>query len=152
MPDVSGLPRRFRPFGARLAAGFAAAALVATIAFLWSMMTGEVQDAFTPFQRITLLGVFGAMLGVLNAVFRTSALADHKGLTVVNGYRVHRFSWPELVRVTLTPNRPWALIDLANGTTVSVMAIQVSDGKRASEAARLLATMIAEQSRTDRGD
>jgi hypothetical protein len=146
------LPIRYRPFGARMAAGLAAVVLVVAMAYLWLMLPSDVQQDFSIAQRVTLVAFFAAILALLNAIFRTSAIADESGLTVVNGYKRRRFDWPEVVKVTLTPNRPWALLDLADGDTVSVMAIQVSDGRRAIVAARELARVLAQQSRTDRND
>jgi hypothetical protein len=150
--DPIALPTRYRPFGARLAAGAAGIVLTGAIAFLWLMLPGEVQDDFTVFERLTLIAFFLAVLVVLFAVYRSSATADEDGLTVVNGYRTHRYGWPEIVRVSLSPNRPWALIDLADGETMSVLAIQGSDGERAVRDVRQLATVLAQQSRTSRDD
>lgn len=147
MADPVALPRSYRPFGTRIAAGVAAVVLVAAMAFLWLMLPPRVRAEFGIFQRLTLIAFFVAVLVVLNGMFRTSAQADVVGLTVTNGYTVRRFDWPELVRISLTANRPWALIDLADGTTVSVMAIQSSDGARATRAARELAGVIAARSR-----
>lgn len=140
------LPRRYRPFGARIATATAAAVLVAAMSFLWLMLPGEVQDDFTLFQRLTLLLFFAAVLVVLYGIFRMSALADDDGLLVVNGYRTHRHEWAELVRISLSQNRPWALIDLSDGTTVAVMAIQTADGERGMAQARELAALIAARS------
>lgn len=146
MPELVTLPHRWRPFGARLAAFVGAVVLTAAVAFFWLMLSDEVQAKFTFFQRLTLLGVLAAALIGLNAIFRTSALADESGLTVTNGYKVRRYEWAEVLHVSLSPHRPWALLDLSDGGTVSVMAIQVSDGQRAKKAARELAVVIASRS------
>ncbi len=144
MPDVVQLPHQWRPFGARLAAVAGAVALTVVVTFLWLMLSDEVQAKFTLFQRLTLLGVLAAILFLLNGIFRTSALAGEQGLTVTNGYRVRCYEWAEILRVSLHRNRPWALLDLSDGSTLSVMAIQVSDGQRAAQAARELAALIAQ--------
>jgi PH (Pleckstrin Homology) domain-containing protein len=151
-PDMISLPRRYRPFGARLATAAAGSVLTGAVVFLWLMLPGEVQDDFTVFERGTLIAFFIAVLVILFAVYRSSATADEDGLTVVNGYRTHRYRWAEIVRVSLSPNRPWALIDLADGETMSLLAIQGSDGDRAVRNARELATVLAQQSRTSRND
>jgi hypothetical protein len=149
VPEPIALPFRVRPFGARLAAAVAGAVLVAAAAFLWLMLPGEVQDDFSVSQRVTLVIFLVGVLALLNAIFRTSARADADGLTVTNGYRTRRFEWAEIVRISLSPNRPWALIDLDAGETASVMAIQVSDGDRAKEATRSLRAVLNQQSATD---
>jgi hypothetical protein len=135
-----------------LAAGAAGIVLTAAVAFLWLMLPSEVQADFTVFERVTLIAFFVAVLAVLYAVYRSAALADEDGLTVVNGYRTHRYRWAEIVRVSLSPHRPWAMLDLADGQTMSLLAIQGSDGERAVRAARELAALLAQQSRTSRND
>jgi hypothetical protein len=152
MPEPTALPYRIRPLGARVAAAVGSGAIVFVVTVLWLAMSDEVRADFTAFQRVTLLLVFGAMLALLYAIFRTSALVAAEGLTVVNGYKVRRLEWTQVVRVTISRHRPWALLDLDDGSTVSVMAIQTSDGVRAREATRRLAAVIAEHSRTPRND
>jgi Bacterial PH domain len=151
-PERIALPKRYRPFGARLATAAAAVVLTGAVAFLWLMLPDDVQAAFTFFDRLTLLFFFVVVLAVLFAVYRSVAIADDSGLTVVNGYRRHRYRWAEIVRVSLSSHRPWALIDLANGETMSVFAIQGSDGERAIRNARELAAVLAQQTRTSRND
>ncbi|MGA9343727.1 MAG: PH domain-containing protein [Nocardioidaceae bacterium] len=147
-PNVA-LPHTYRPRGARIATAIAAATIVASVAFLWLMLSSDVRAEFSVAQRVTLLGFFVAVLVVLNGIFRTSARATDHGLTVVNGYRRHELEWGQLVRISLTPNRPWALLDLDDGTTLAVMAIQSADGKRATRSAREVARVIALRSRPD---
>ena len=143
------LPITYRPLGARVASAAAAAAIVFIVTFLWVSLPGEVQDDFSVAQRITLIGFFVAMLVVLHGIFRTCAKGTERGLDVINGYRHHQLEWGQIVRVSLSPNRPWALIDLDDGTSMSVMAIQSSDGPRAERAARHLAVLVQAQTRTD---
>ena len=137
------LPRTYRPLGARVATAMAAVILVSSMSFLWVMLPGSVQAQFAIAQRLTLILFLIVMLVVLNAMFRTSAHADDGGLTITNGYRVRRFSWPEVLGVSLGSSHPWALVDLADGSTVALMAIQGSDGARARRAAHELAAVIA---------
>ncbi len=150
LPADVGVPHTYRPFGARIATATAAVTIVGAMTFLWVMLPGDVQNDFTTFQRITLVGFFVAILVLLNGIFRTCARATEQGLEVVNGYRRRDLEWGQIVRVSLSPNRPWALMDLDDGTTMSVMAIQTSDGARARRAARDLAGVIARHTRTDR--
>lgn len=149
MPDKVTLPRRYRPLGARMAAGVAAFVLIASIGFVWVMLPADARATFGLSERLTLLVVFGAAVAALNALFRTSATADEQGLTVKNGYKRHRYEWPEVVQISLSVNRPWALLDLADGETLSILAIQISDGDRAVRATRELAAVIAQHSPPD---
>ncbi len=143
------LPRTWRPLGARVVAALAAVVLVATMVFFWLLLPASVQDRFSALQRVTLIAFFAAMVVALYALIRTSARAEVGGLTIVNGYKTWRFAWAEIVRVSFNANRPWALLDLADGGTVVVMAIQYADGARARQSARELAAVIAERTRTE---
>jgi hypothetical protein len=145
--DPLQLPRRYRPFGARIAAAVAAVVLVGFTAFIWLALPGSARATFGLAERATVVAIYVAVLVILNGMFRTSAHADEEGLTVTNGYISRRYSWPQIVRISLGAGRPWALLDLADGTTVSVMAIQGSDGNRADRATRDLKRVLAERSR-----
>jgi hypothetical protein len=147
---VPTLPHTYRPLGARIATAVAAGAIVFIMTLLWVSLPDEVQDQFSTFQRITLIGFFVVVLVVLNAIFRTRARADEGGLSVVNGYHRRDLEWGQIVRISMGPHRPWALIDLDDGSTMSVMAIQSADGARARSSTRELAAVIAQQTRTER--
>ncbi len=147
MPAPVDLPRLYRPKGARIAAALAAATLVAAMAGLWLLLSEEVRASFSFPQRVTLVAFFAVVLAGLYGVYRTSARADDAGLTVVNGYRLHRYEWAEVVRVSLGPHRPWALLDLADGSTASVIAIQSADKDLASRSVRELAAVLDHRTR-----
>lgn len=136
------LPHTWRPFGVRLAGvGFGSAVLILALA-AWVLLPQEVRDTFSTFQRITM--VFLVLLAYAGgfALVRSRAVATEKGLTVVNGYKRRDFEWAELVAVHLPPGAPWATLDLADGETCPVMAIQGSDGKRARIAVRQMRSLI----------
>lgn len=136
------LPRTWRPLGVRLAASFFGVMLVVICLFAWFGFDQETRDKFTTFQRGTVLAValLAAACGHALARSRVKATADH--LLVVNGYRSRRFEWPEVVAVTLPRGAPWAMLDLADGTSVPAMGIQGSDGARARRAARELRALV----------
>jgi len=46
------------------------------------------------------------------------------------------------VAIHLPPGAPWAVLDLADGTTCPVMAIQGSDGGRAKAAVREVRALL----------
>jgi hypothetical protein len=74
---------------------------------------------------------------------RSRVVAERDRLVVVNGYRRHEYSWPEVLAVHLPPGAPWAVLDLADGTSAPAMGIQGSDGGRARLAVRQLRTLLA---------
>jgi hypothetical protein len=133
-------------------AAMSAGVLVIVVAFLWFSLPAHVRAEFGWFQRITLLAFFLAVVVLLYGVFRTRVAASERGIAVTNGFRRYEFAWAEVVAISLTQHRPWALLDLTDGTTTSVMALQSSDGSRATRSARELAGLIAARSATDRDD
>lgn len=140
------LPRTYRPLGTRIVSAAGVVVIVTVVAMLWALLPGHAKAGFGWPQRVTVVFFFGGMVVGLYALFRTSVRADRAGLTVVNGYRRHRYEWAQVLSVSLPPNRPFALVDLSDGTTISAMALQASDGERATRQARELAAVIAEQS------
>jgi hypothetical protein len=140
--DVVALPHTWRPLGVRLAVIVFGGMLVLICAFAWFGFDPSVRARFTFFQRSTLvfLGLLAASVGY--ALARSRVVADEAGLTVVNGYRRHVYAWAQVVAIRLPPGAPWASLDLADGTTMSVMAIQGSDGDRAQAAVRGVRALI----------
>jgi PH (Pleckstrin Homology) domain-containing protein len=142
----------YRPFGARMVSAVSAGVLTALGVFLWLMLPGHVQDQFDWFQRGTLLAFFLGVLCVLYGVFRTRVAVSERGVSVINGYRHYDFSWPQIVAISMSEHRPWALVDLADGSTRALMALQTSDGPRAMRSAREIAAMISARSGIERSD
>ena len=76
---------------------------------------------------------------------RSRVTAAVEGLTVVNGYRRRDLEWSQVIAVNLRRGAPWAGIDLSDGTSISAVAIQASDGDRALQAVRELRRIVTEQ-------
>jgi hypothetical protein len=132
--EPRALPRTWRPFGVRLAGAALGGGLLVICLFAWIGLPADVRDEFTLFQRSTLVVLGLLAFSAWFALVRSRAVATTEGLTVVNGYRTRVFEWAELVAIHLPPGAPWAVLDLADGTTCPVMAIQGSDGARARQA------------------
>jgi hypothetical protein len=117
-------------------------ALVVVCVFAWISFGDVTRAKFTPFQRGTLVffGLLFASCG--HALARSRVVAEAHRLVVVNGYRKHVYEWPEVLAVTLPPGAPWAVLDLADGTSAAAMGIQGSDGARARTAVRELRTLL----------
>ncbi|MEZ0090079.1 PH domain-containing protein [Streptacidiphilus sp. EB129] len=80
---------------------------------------------------------------VLLVLARPSARADRDGLTVVNFVRRRRLEWAEILGVNLRRGDPWVVLDLADGDTLAVVAIQPGSGLRqAVRAARELRACV----------
>ena len=136
------LPHTWRPLGVRMAALVFGGALVVVAVFAWISFGAETRAKFTTFQRGTLVffGLLFASCGY--ALARSRVVAEAERLVVVNGYRKHVYDWAEVLAVTLPPGAPWAVLDLADGTSASAMGIQGSDGARARDAVRDLRALL----------
>jgi hypothetical protein len=148
MPDdsrgtvVPTLPHTWRPLGVRVAVVFFGAMLLIVCIAAWYGFDPSVRDRFTFLQRATLVG-FGLCFALAGwSLGRSRATATEDGLVVVNGLRRRRYDWAQVVAVHLGAGAPWATLDLADGTTVSVMAFQGADGRRARQGVRELRALL----------
>lgn len=146
------LPHTWRPFGARLMGTVLGAMLLALTLTVWIALGPDVRARFSPFQKATLVALGLLALGVWFALMRSRVTAAVRGVTVVNGYRRRDYEWSELIAVNLRRGAPWAGVDLSDGTSISALAIQGSDGSRAVQAVADLRRLIAENTRIDRND
>ncbi|HEY9563215.1 MAG TPA: PH domain-containing protein [Nocardioides sp.] len=145
MPAASepALPQTWRPLGTRMAGIAAGALLFFFCGALWVLLSPEIRDGFSLYQRVTLLLMGLGIAVAIHALVRARATATETGLTVVNGYKRRDFEWAQIVAVHMPPGAPWAKLDLADGETCSVMAIQATDGARAKEAVRTLRRILS---------
>jgi hypothetical protein len=145
MPVVSEpvpLPHTWRPLGVRIAAGALGAMLTFVVVFAWFSFDAETRAAFTFFQVATLVALGVLAFGLGYALARSRVVAELDRLVVVNGYRRREFEYAAVVEAHLPPGAPWVTLDLDDGTTVSAMGIQGSDGARAQTALRQLRQVL----------
>lgn len=139
---LPALPHTWRPFGIRLAVLGFGLTLAVVCAAAWFGFDESVRDRFTLLQRGTLF-VFAVGGGTCGwALARARVTAEQARLVVVNGFRTRELAWEEVLSVHLPPGAPWASLDLADGTTISAMALQGSDGSRAQTGVRQLRALI----------
>lgn len=148
---TDALHRPFRPRAARLVAWVLAVLVAALMIALAVALPGVVGEVGLPDR----LGIAG--FGLLVAAFlvreaSVRAVPDAAGITVRNLLLSRRLEWTEIVSVRFGQGRPWVQLDLADGDTLAVMAVQAADGARASVEAGRLATLVALHSATRRGD
>ena len=119
---------------------------------IWFSLPPNVREQFTLFQRGTVIffGVAACVAG--QALARSRIEASAGGATVVNGYKSRHYDWNEIVAITLGGGNPWARLDLSDGTSVSAMGIQGSDGSRAMTQVKQVRALIRQQSRPERDD
>lgn len=150
MPDLSrerlGAP--FRPRRARLVAYPAAAGILVVMVALAALGPGGA--AWGDRLGFVLVGV--AVAAVVARQGGVRAVPSESGLVVRNLFFTRRLDWAQVVQVRFGDGRPWAQLDLADGDTLAVMAVQRADGERGVAEARRLATLVAVHSRTARDD
>lgn len=120
-----------------------ATVVVVASAAAWLLLPDEIQETFTIYERITALLLGALLLACAHALVRPRVDVTEEGLTVVNGYKKREFVWAQVLAIHLPPGAPWATIDLSDGTSCSVMALQGSDGARAKKAVRQIRAMLS---------
>ena len=149
-PPLPSLPHTWRPLGVRLAVVGFGLMLLVVCAAAWFGFDESVRDRFTLLQRLTV-ALMGAGLATCGwALGRARVTAEMEALVVVNGFRTRQLAWEEVLAIHLPPGAPWATLDLADGTTISAMAFQGSDGRRARDGVRQVRALIDRESSQDR--
>lgn len=134
----------FRPVAVRFAA-YASGLIV-----LLGMIGGAI--VLTSFQwggrlALVVIGVLVLLFCHLEASVKVTAHPDR--LAVRNVWRTRTFDWPEVIGVSFPMGDPWAMINLADGHTHPLNAIQRYDGKRAIAGAHRLQHLIEERGEAD---
>ncbi|MFG2072704.1 PH domain-containing protein [Nonomuraea maritima] len=135
------LPVTWRPRRGRIVA-YSFAALIVAGAVVMAIFIAS------PFQlpdRLAIVAFGCAVAFVLHLLGRVRVEADEEGITLVNAVRTHRYSWPEVIEVTLLVGDPWPRIDLSDGRTIGAMGIQGSEKARARQATAELEALIRER-------
>jgi hypothetical protein len=135
------LPVTWRPRRGRIVAyGFAVVVVVGSI-----VMAAFIAEPFKLSDRIGIV-LFGCLVAfVLHLLGRVRVEADEEGVTIVNALRTHRYTWPEVLEVTLLVGDPWPRLDFSDGRTIGAMGIQGSEKAMARRATAELAALIHER-------
>ncbi|GAA4125711.1 hypothetical protein GCM10022215_34410 [Nocardioides fonticola] len=141
------LPHTWRPLGPRIVGAILGVGVLVLFVASWYTFPPETRAKFTLFQLCTIFFLTGLGALCMYALTRSRAVARREGLTVVNGFRKHQLAWAQIVAVRMPPGAPWVTLDLSDGTTLPLMAIQGSDGGRARVAVRQLRALAGELSR-----
>ncbi len=130
--------RVFRPRATLAVCVVLAAAFVGGAAFLLVSL-----DDYG-FDRVAILVMVGIVVVVTALLGRVRAVADADGLEIRNPVRRRRVAWSQIVAVHLGVHDSWVRLDLDDGTTCALMAIQAADGARARRDAAWLRDRVAE--------
>jgi hypothetical protein len=144
-PDAGlpSLPRTYRPLGPRIVAVVLVVGLTVVCAMAWIGFDADIRAKFTVFEKLTMAFIALLILLCVHALTRSRVRATREKLVVVNGYRRRELAWAQVVAVRMPPGAPWASLDLTDGSEISAMGIQGSDGARARAAVRDLRTLVA---------
>src|SRR3954447_4062854 len=144
MPAVSepSLPHTWRPLGVRLAFAFFGGLLVVVCVAAWYAVGADVRARVSIYERITTFLIAALAAAVAWGLMRCKVTAGPSGLEIVNGYRRHAYDWAEVLAVHLPTGAPFAILDLADGTSRQALAIQSADGDRAKVAVRQLRMIL----------
>lgn len=123
------LPLRFRPRNIRFVAYGLATLILCTLAVIAAILPGS----WAALDRIALI-LFGlGLTGGLHLLARPRLDLTEDRVTVVNPVRTHVLAWPEIIDARMPVGEPWPSVDLGDGTTLAVLAIQSNDGAMARE-------------------
>jgi hypothetical protein len=130
--------RRGRVIGWSAAIGQAVALVISAAILPW-----HGADAVGWYDRAGFL-VLAVLIGWgLIRLATVSAIPSDTGLVVRNVLITRRLEWAEVVGIRFSDGDPWVNLDVSDGDTLAVMAIQRADGRRARSEAERLATLIA---------
>jgi hypothetical protein len=134
----------FRPRRARLVA--TTAALVSLV--LFGAIAALLPDAQVPDR----LGIFAFGVALAWLMWRYATLAavpSTSGLRVRNLMTTRTLDWAEVVGVHLQVGAPWVTLDLDDGDSLAVMAVQKADGEHGRAEASRLAGLVAAHAATE---
>lgn len=132
----------FRPHRGRAVALGAVWSSLALFGIIAVVMPAQVDGRWGLGDRIMFfgLGVVIAFLAWRYASIR--AVPSPAGLVVRNLVLTRTLEWPEVVGIQFGGGEPWVTLDLEDGDTVAVMAIQKADGPLAGREASRLAALV----------
>jgi hypothetical protein len=110
----------------------------------------ESRATFTLFQRVTLPAFFGFILWLLYRMATVRVTAYDDNLSIRNVFKSYRMQWTDVKALRFNAGDPWLQLFDADGNRVGVLAVQASEGARASRAAKELAAVLAHTALVDR--
>lgn len=140
-PGPAGPLAPFRPRRGRvvaLAVVWTSLLIFGTIAVIMPDQDGR----WGPADRLMLFAV-GVVIAALAWRYASIvAVPSRSGLTIRNLLLTRTLEWPEVVGIQFGGGEPWVTLDLLDGDTLAVMAIQKADGEVADREASRLAALV----------
>lgn len=106
------------------------------------IIPSQVDDRWGVGDRLMLFA-FGVIIAVLAWRYASiRAVPSRQGLLVRNLVSSRTLEWSEVVGIQFGGGEPWVSLDLEEGDTLAVMAIQKADGVAAERDASRLAALV----------
>jgi hypothetical protein len=139
----------FRPRRARVSALAIAGVQLAVLAAVAVLLPSTGPVGFHWYDRLGVVAVGAAVAWFLSRFALLDAVPSERGLRVRNLFVVTDVEWAQVVSVRFGGGGPWVTLDLSDGDTLAVMAIQRADGEHGTAEASRLATLVALHSPRD---
>ncbi|HET7801082.1 MAG TPA: PH domain-containing protein [Humibacillus xanthopallidus] len=154
-PDAATSPDAFATFRSRrgraVALGVAWTSLV-VFGGLAVLMPAETLGHWSIIDRLMFFAL-GVVIAVVAWRYASiSAVPTREGLVVRNLVVTRSLTWPEVVGVQFGGGEPWVTLDLDDGDTLAVMAIQKADGEVSGREASRLAALVQAFGEARHGD
>lgn len=133
------VPRRGRVIS--IWTGIVATALAGVIAL--SLPGPEEGGRWGPVDKLMVWGLGLAIAAFMVRYALIAAWPRPEGLKVRNLMLTQTLPWTEIEDVRFGGGEPWVILELAEGESVPVMAIQRADGEHGEQEAVRLATLVA---------
>ena len=95
--------------------------------------------------RVALVVIGGLVLLFCHLEASVRIIARPARLEVRNLMRTRTVEWAEIITISFPMGDPWAHLDLADGSTLQLQALQRYDGEHAISGARLLRDLVRQR-------
>lgn len=145
--DPAGVPGTeawapFRPKRGRAVALGVVWASLAVFGVIAVVMPTQVDGRWGLGDRLMFFGLGVVVALVAWRYASITAVPSRSGLVVRNLVLTRTLDWAEVVGIQFGGGEPWVSLDLEDGDTVAVMAIQKADGPVAGREASRLAALV----------
>ncbi len=106
------------------------------------VMPAQVDGRWGLGDRLMFFGLGVAVAVIAWRYASIVAVPSRAGIVVRNLMLTRTLTWPEVVGIQFGGGEPWVTLDLEDGDSVAVMAIQKADGPVAGREASRLAALI----------
>ena len=132
----------FRPRRGRTVALVVAWSSLVVFGVIAVVMPAQADGRWGVGDRLMFFGLGVALALIAWRYASIVAVPSRAGIVVRNLMLTRTLTWPEVVGIQFGGGEPWVTLDLEDGDSVAVMAIQKADGPVAGREASRLAALI----------